>query len=354
MIKYISYCNRLKFYFQKKSRKYAFLKSVPYSDQSDVLKNFSSNEGTHLQNEQMMMTQNNEEKTKRRKNLRMHFANVKEEDKENLLKHNLNDHTMKVLQSEKISYPPVGRTRPSSPLQLQGNAPPSVPNVAVRRMDDEDDSQERLVSQVQAVSVLNKVRMLQNEIREINKEIKAEDSKIKEKETELKSLKKDISNEGEASEEDIMETLREIKLKKEDAKMKAIETQIKVKQAQEKNTDNEVLERALGMISVRRKLIQEAILQQRKKMLEKQRLAAAALLNKKEMDIERGNVLKQLKQQRREKAKQKRLEKIRELEAAIDSQNKAIEKASQIQEQELAAVAKEGMPNIPGMDAFLK
>ncbi|MBT8206558.1 MAG: YbaB/EbfC family nucleoid-associated protein [Eudoraea sp.] len=34
--------------------------------------------------------------------------------------------------------------------------------------------------------------------------------------------------------------------------------------------------------------------------------------------------------------------------------NKAIEKATKIQEQELAAVAKEGMPNIPGMDAFLK
>ncbi len=34
--------------------------------------------------------------------------------------------------------------------------------------------------------------------------------------------------------------------------------------------------------------------------------------------------------------------------------NKAIEKAGKIQEQELAAVAKEGMPNIPGMDAFLK
>ena len=34
--------------------------------------------------------------------------------------------------------------------------------------------------------------------------------------------------------------------------------------------------------------------------------------------------------------------------------NKAIEKATQIHEQELAAVAKEGMPNIPGMDAFLK
>lgn len=34
--------------------------------------------------------------------------------------------------------------------------------------------------------------------------------------------------------------------------------------------------------------------------------------------------------------------------------NKAIEKATQIHEQELAAVAKDGMPNIPGMDAFLK
>lgn len=34
--------------------------------------------------------------------------------------------------------------------------------------------------------------------------------------------------------------------------------------------------------------------------------------------------------------------------------NKAIEKATTINENELAAVAKEGMPNIPGMDAFLK
>ena len=32
--------------------------------------------------------------------------------------------------------------------------------------------------------------------------------------------------------------------------------------------------------------------------------------------------------------------------------NKAIEKASNINEAELAAVAKEGMPNIPGMDRF--
>ncbi|MCB0372473.1 MAG: YbaB/EbfC family nucleoid-associated protein [Muricauda sp.] len=34
--------------------------------------------------------------------------------------------------------------------------------------------------------------------------------------------------------------------------------------------------------------------------------------------------------------------------------NKAIAKATQVNETELAAVAKEGMPNIPGMDAFMK
>lgn len=32
--------------------------------------------------------------------------------------------------------------------------------------------------------------------------------------------------------------------------------------------------------------------------------------------------------------------------------NKAIEKASNVNESELAAVAKEGMPNIPGLDMF--
>jgi len=34
--------------------------------------------------------------------------------------------------------------------------------------------------------------------------------------------------------------------------------------------------------------------------------------------------------------------------------NKAIEKATQINESELAAVAKEGMPNIPGMGGLFK
>ncbi|RYC51323.1 YbaB/EbfC family nucleoid-associated protein [Flagellimonas olearia] len=34
--------------------------------------------------------------------------------------------------------------------------------------------------------------------------------------------------------------------------------------------------------------------------------------------------------------------------------NKAIAKATEVNETELAAVAKEGMPNIPGMDSFMK
>ncbi len=34
--------------------------------------------------------------------------------------------------------------------------------------------------------------------------------------------------------------------------------------------------------------------------------------------------------------------------------NKAIEKATQINEAELGAIAKEGLPNIPGMDSFFK
>ena len=36
----------------------------------------------------------------------------------------------------------------------------------------------------------------------------------------------------------------------------------------------------------------------------------------------------------------------------VTTLNKAIEKATNIHEVELAAVAKEGMPNIPGMDLF--
>ena len=50
---------------------------------------------------------------------------------------------------------------------------------------------------------------------------------------------------------------------------------------------------------------------------------------------------------------QKLLEDKKQLEDyLILTLNKAIEKASNIHETELAAVAKEGMPNIPGMDIF--
>lgn len=38
----------------------------------------------------------------------------------------------------------------------------------------------------------------------------------------------------------------------------------------------------------------------------------------------------------------------------ILTMNKAIEKATQINESEMAAVAKEGMPNIPGLDGLFK
>ena len=36
----------------------------------------------------------------------------------------------------------------------------------------------------------------------------------------------------------------------------------------------------------------------------------------------------------------------------VNTLNKAIERATNVNETELAAVAKEGMPNIPGMDLF--
>lgn len=38
----------------------------------------------------------------------------------------------------------------------------------------------------------------------------------------------------------------------------------------------------------------------------------------------------------------------------VSTLNRAIEKATTINETELAAVAKEGMPNIPGMDSMFK
>ena len=41
-----------------------------------------------------------------------------------------------------------------------------------------------------------------------------------------------------------------------------------------------------------------------------------------------------------------------EMEQRLSGKAEAIEKATNVHETELAAVAKEGMPNIPGMDMF--
>lgn len=41
-------------------------------------------------------------------------------------------------------------------------------------------------------------------------------------------------------------------------------------------------------------------------------------------------------------------------EALVDILNKAIRKAGEVHDAELSAIAKAGLPNIPGLDAFLK
>ena len=43
---------------------------------------------------------------------------------------------------------------------------------------------------------------------------------------------------------------------------------------------------------------------------------------------------------------------VKYLEQIVTVLNKAIEKATDVNEAELAAVAKDGMPNLPGMDMF--
>lgn len=42
------------------------------------------------------------------------------------------------------------------------------------------------------------------------------------------------------------------------------------------------------------------------------------------------------------------------VDALVITLNQALEKAAKVHDAELSAVAREGMPNIPGMDAFLK
>jgi len=62
----------------------------------------------------------------------------------------------------------------------------------------------------------------------------------------------------------LLETVRELKLRREEAKMAAIAKQIQIKRLRSPSAaKREALETANRMIAARRKLIREAILQQR-------------------------------------------------------------------------------------------
>ena len=212
------------------------------------------------------------------------------------------------------------------------------------------DGKSLLASQVNAVSVLDMVRSMQDEIRELNEQIKEENKRIAEEEQKARQLE---DSEGALLDEDggeekmvsqesqgkmdlqrdaILESVREIKLRKEDAKMKAIETQIKLRQVQEANTKaSEALDMALNMVAARRKLIREALKQQRGLNVEVQRLAKDALRQKAQLQRERERVAEQLRREKAQKAELQKLEREKELEAAIRRQKEAIDKAEALQ-----------------------
>ena len=135
-------------------------------------------------------------------------------------------------------------------------------------------AKDRLASEVKAFSVFDMVRSMQSEIKELNEQIKQENERIEEEEALAKDLPDDANNDDSKESESqnsmlgmdknsIMQKVKEIKLRKEDARMKAIETQIKLKQLQEKNSvASDALLTALGMVRARRKLIREALKQQ--------------------------------------------------------------------------------------------
>ncbi|TRY70410.1 hypothetical protein TCAL_17312 [Tigriopus californicus] len=210
---------------------------------------------------------------------------------------------------------------------------------AGRRMDDTENPKasigtdgNRLVSQIKALTVFEKIQEMQMEIKELNKEIQEENRRIENAENELSVI--DNSKEEDQLDKqekmNMIETVREIKLKKEDAKMKAIETQIKLKRLQDKDRvgrDDPDLEAALQMVAARRKLIQEALVQQRRRTLERQKLAALALESKKSLDAERLRLAGEIQQEERNRILRQRAEKERELTAALESSSKLLEKA---------------------------
>ncbi len=154
--------------------------------------------------------------------------------------------------------------------------------------------------------------------------------------------------EKEIKRQSIIETVKEIKLKKEDTKMKAIETQIMMKRLQEsqgkckKNewacrneeillgTSNslevDVLEHALAMIRARRKLIQKAIRQQRLVTAERHELAAKALARQKQLEQERLRLAEELHVEERQKQAAAEVSRQRTLSAALRTQSATLEK----------------------------
>lgn len=111
--------------------------------------------------------------------------------------------------------------------------------------------------------------------------------------------------------------------------MKAIETQLNIQKLEEKSgeDEDEAIEAALNMISVRRKLIAEAIKQQREISSERQILAQEAFNTRQRMQNERKIALLELQKSKREKAKLRIENKRRELKAALDGQRQAVNKA---------------------------
>lgn len=212
------------------------------------------------------------------------------------------------------------------------------------RMDIANDADEEnengpddnlLATQVNAIEVLATVRKMQDEIKKLNKEIEEENKKIQEQEAEAAQVKGDTVSDKKTREnailedklkkQTIIEKIKEIKLKKENAKMKAIETQIKLRKLQNKNDDATSrqlgeLDVALDLIAARRRKILRALNRQKTVTAERQRLALQFLQAKKANDAERAKLVQDLRQDRLNRIRQKKLDKQRQLQSALQLQ----------------------------------
>ena len=112
--------------------------------------------------------------------------------------------------------------------------------------------------------------------------------------------------------------------------MKAIETQIKLKKLQGENDrqlGSDDLDAALEILGSRRRLIQAAILKQRTRNSERQRLALKFLEQKSKNDRERQRLAQELRKDRLEKI---RSQKQKRINAALKLQQEAVQEAQRI------------------------